>query len=59
MNGNLGTGDYCMIKAIFIDYTGTMVKEDEPYTRELIAYFMAHSDLKNPGEILKVVWSLR
>ena len=48
-----------MIKAIFIDYTGTMVKEDEPYTRELIAYFMAHSDLKNPGEILKVVWSLR
>ncbi len=46
-----------MIKSIFIDYTGTMVKEDEPYTRELIAYFMAHSDLKSPGEILKVVWS--
>ncbi len=42
---------------IFIDYTGTMVKEDEPYTRELIAYFMAHSNLKSPGEILKVVWS--
>ena len=34
-----------------------MVKEDEPYTRELIAYFMAHSNLKSPGEILKVVWS--
>ena len=46
-----------MLKAIFIDYTGTMVKEDEPYTRELIAYFMAHSNLKSPGEILKVVWS--
>lgn len=46
-----------MLNAIFIDYTGTMVKEDEPYTRELIAYFMAHSDLKSPGEILKVVWS--
>ena len=46
-----------MLKAIFIDYTGTMVQEDEPYTRELIAYFMAHSNLKSPGEILKVVWS--
>ncbi|MBR6307860.1 MAG: HAD family hydrolase [Lachnospiraceae bacterium] len=46
-----------MIKAIFIDYTGTMVQEDEPYTRELIAYFMAHSDLKSPVEILKVVWT--
>ncbi len=46
-----------MLKAIFIDYTGTMVQEDEPYTRELIAYFMAHSDLKSPREILKVVWS--
>ena len=46
-----------MIKAIFIDYTGTMVREDEPYTRELIAYFMAHSDLKSPVEILKVVWT--
>lgn len=46
-----------MLKAIFIDYTGTMVQEDEPYTRELIVYFMAHSNLKSPGEILKVVWS--
>ena len=47
-----------MIKAIFIDYTGTMVKEDEPYTRELIAYFASHSDLKDPREILKVVWGM-
>ncbi len=45
-----------MTKAVFIDYTGTMVKEDEPYTRELLSYFMEHSDLKDPGEILKVVW---
>ena len=37
-----------MIKAIFIDYTGTMVQEDEPYTRELLGYFIAHSDLKDP-----------
>ncbi len=44
------------IKAIFLDYTGTMVQEDEPYTRELLAYFISHSDLKDPKEILKVVW---
>ena len=46
-----------MIKAVFMDYTGTMVKEDEPYTRELVGYFASHSDLKDPNEILKVVWT--
>ncbi len=45
-----------MIKAIFMDYTGTMVQEDEPYTRELLQYFIIHSDLKDPKEILDVVW---
>ncbi len=45
-----------MIKAVFIDYTGTMVQEDEPYTRELLGYFIAHSNLKDPREVLKVVW---
>lgn len=33
-----------------------MVQEDEPNTRELLSYFIAHSDLKDPKEILKVVW---
>ena len=47
-----------MTKAIFIDYTGTMVQEDEPYTRELLGYFMAHSDLKDPKEIMQVVWGM-
>jgi len=45
-----------MTKAIFIDYTGTMVKEDEPYTRELLGYFITHSDIKDPKEVLKIVW---
>ena len=44
------------MKAYFIDYTGTMVQEDEPYTRELLGYFLSHSDLNTPGEALKVVW---
>ncbi|MCR4793028.1 MAG: HAD family hydrolase [Lachnospiraceae bacterium] len=45
-----------MIKAIFIDYTGTMVLEDEPYTRELLGYFIGHSNMNDPREVLKVVW---
>ena len=47
-----------MIKAIFIDYTGTMVKEDEPYTRELLAYFLKHSDFKSTEEALSVIWKI-
>ncbi|SDA21875.1 putative hydrolase of the HAD superfamily [Ruminococcus sp. YE71] len=46
-----------MIKAIFMDYTGTMVMEDEPNTRELLKYFIAHSDVKDPKEVLRIVWS--
>lgn len=46
-----------MLKAVFIDYTGTMVREDEPYTRELVRYFASHSELKDPKEILRVVWT--
>ena len=44
------------MKAYFIDYTGTMVQEDEPYTRELLGYFLSHSDMNTPEEALKVVW---
>ncbi len=46
-----------MLKAIFMDYTGTMVKEDEPNTRELLKYFIMHSDIKDPNEVLRIVWS--
>lgn len=46
-----------MIKAIFMDYTGTMVREDEPYTRELVKYFIEHSDIKTPEDVLGAVWS--
>ena len=43
-------------KAIFIDYTGTMVREDEPYTMELLKYFLTHSDLREPDTALAAVW---
>ena len=45
-----------MIKAVFLDYTGTLVPDDEPNTRALLRYFITHSDLNDPGEILKIVW---
>ena len=46
------------IKAYFLDYTGTMVQEDEPYTRELLGYFLSHSNFKNAEEALTVVWGM-
>ena len=46
------------IKAVFLDYTGTMVREDEPYTMELLKYFLTHSDLKEPAKALQVVWGM-
>lgn len=32
-----------MTKAIFLDYTGTMVREDDPYTKQLLKIFLASS----------------
>jgi len=45
-------------KAIFLDYTGTMVREDDPYTMQLLQYFLSHSDLNEPKKALSVVWGL-
>lgn len=47
-----------MLKAIFLDYTGTMVREDEPYTQELVKRFVTHSDIHDPMEIFTKVWGL-
>ena len=46
------------IKAVFLDYTGTMVREDEPYTMQLLQYFLTHSDLNEPEKALRTVWSM-
>ena len=45
-------------KAVFLDYTGTMVREDEPYTMKLLEYFLTHSSLREPKRALSVVWGL-
>ncbi len=47
-----------MTKAYFLDYTGTMVQEDEPYTRQLLEYFVTHSNINDPQEILRIVWEM-
>ncbi len=47
-----------MIKAIFLDYTGTMVREDDPYTMKLLKIFLGNSDLKVPDVALAKVWGL-
>lgn len=43
-----------MIKAVFLDYTGTMVREDDPYTKQLLKIFLTSSSLKDPVEALRV-----
>lgn len=47
-----------MIKAIFLDYTGTMVREDDPYTKQLLKIFITSSSLQDPKEALRVVWGM-
>lgn len=46
------------IKAIFLDYTGTMVREDGDDTKKLIDFFMTNSDLNQPTEAVSMVWRL-
>lgn len=46
------------IKAVFLDYTGTMIREDGDDTKKLIEFFMANSDLNHPAEAVAMVWRL-
>ena len=55
MSNNLSANN---LKAILLDYTGTMVQEEEPYTLQLLQYFLTHSDLNEPQLALKTVWGL-
>lgn len=47
-----------MVKAIFIDYTGTMVREDDKYTMALLSAFVKNSDVHEPEVIYGKVWGL-
>ena len=46
------------VKAIFLDYTGTMVREDDEDTMKLLKIFLTNSDFKTPDEALNAVWGL-
>lgn len=47
-----------MIRAIFLDYTGTMVREDDENTTELVRRFVTNCDIKDPKVIFGKVWGL-
>lgn len=42
-----------MIKAVFIDYMGTLVSETSPYTEKVIGRCFMNSGAKSPGEVAK------
>ena len=47
-----------MLKAVFIDYTGTIMREQNRYTLEMAQLIAAHSTLCDIPEIFKVWWGL-
>ena len=45
-------------KAVFIDYTGTMVEQTGDDFKKLVKIFCTHSDLKEPMDAVAYVWKL-
>lgn len=47
-----------MLKAVFLDYTGTIMKEKNRYTLEMAQSIATHSSLRDIPEIFRVWWAL-
>lgn len=47
-----------MIKAVFIDYTGTLMQEQSEYAMQMAAMIATNSDLTNIKDIFKIWWGL-
>lgn len=47
-----------MLKAVFIDYTGTIIKEDGAFMQEIIMRVYKNSSLDNPNDAVAVWWKL-
>ena len=47
-----------MIKAVFIDYTGTLMQEQSEYAMQMAAMIAKNSDLTNIKDIFKIWWGL-
>ena len=45
-----------MIKAVFIDYTGTITREDGAVSMEVVKRCYGNSDAKSPQEALTYWW---
>lgn len=47
-----------MTKAVFIDYTGTIMREKNKYSIEMAENIAANSSVKNVTEVFKIWWTL-
>ena len=47
-----------MIKAVFIDYAGTIIEQGGRDVEELVNRICKNSDMKNPKELLKYWWGM-
>lgn len=56
-NGEIQKGGFIM-KAVFIDYTGTITKEDSPIIRKILMRFCQNSNQKDPKKMMAYWWEL-
>ena len=47
-----------MIKAIFMDYTGTMVQESGEELKTVVGRICRHSDLREPKAVMRMWWGM-
>ena len=47
-----------MLKAVFVDYTGTIVKEEGPDIQEVISRTYRNSDIESPQAMVSYWWKL-
>ena len=47
-----------MLKAVFVDYTGTIVKEEGPDVQEVISRTYRNSDIESPQAMVSYWWKL-
>ena len=47
-----------MIKAVFLDYTGTIMREQNRYSLEMARLIAENSSLKDISEIFRIWWGM-
>ena len=46
-----------MLKAVFVDYTGTLIKEGGPHLTEMVKRCYKNSDVESPERMLRYWWN--